>query len=172
MICLSSTRFSMRALLLRPGGVFEDPANPDYDFNDSSQDPYTGEMVTVWNKKVDNPATPSINEGSKQFPCLARGVISNGIRSVGNTEHFGDIYDNLEYVQFWFPSYVDLRKDDRVTEIRDATGRVAYIDEEYRKKPGTGKTYPATVFNVDGVTPVFDVFNHHIENFALLSKVQ
>lgn len=165
MICLSSTRFSMRATLVNPNTLYEDPANPDYSF-EGSQDPYTGKISVGHKVKVDNPETTTVNEGSKQFRCLARGVISNGIRSVGNTEHFGDVYENLEYVQLWFPSFVVIKKDDRITNIRDSSGKIVYLDEEYRKN-----SVP-TVFNVDGVTQVFDAFNKNIENFALLSKVQ
>lgn len=165
MICLSSARFSMRATLLNPKYGFEDRANPDYSFNEGGQDPYTGEIQRDWIKQKDKPGTPDVNEASAQFPCLARGVQSNGIRAVGNTESFGEVYDNTEYVQMWFPAYVNLKKDDRVTEILDARGSYVYMNEEYRDEP------VQTIFNVDGVQPIFDYANRHVENFALLSKV-
>ena len=157
----------MRATLLKAGPVYEDLANPDSTGPwENNQDPYTGEVSYKWDKKVDNVNTTNVNEASLVFPCLARGVQSNGIRAVGNTEHFGEFYENMEYVQIWFPTFVPMTKGDRVTDIRDSRGNIIWQDEEYRTTPR------ATVFNVDGVQPIPDAFNRHFENFALISKVQ
>lgn len=167
MICLSSSRFSMRATRLLAQGVTTDIANPETTGNwTNSQDPYSGEFVEVYQKTVDDPTTPDVDEASIEFPCLARGVVSKGIRSPGNTETYGDLYADLEYVQIWYPTYIAVAKGDRLTDIKDSTGRIKYLDEEYRSAA------TSTVFNVEGVTPIFDAFNRHIENFALLSRAE
>lgn len=157
MICLSSTRFSMTATLINPSSVFEDIANPAEAF-EGSQDPLSGEIVRKWDKK-------KVSK-TKQFPCLARGIVAQGIRGQGNTEDFGAIYASIEYVRIWLPPYVNLKKDDKITDIRDSTGQIVFMDEEYLKEPR------ATIFNVEGVTPMMDPLNRMYEKWALLERAQ
>ncbi len=174
--CITGIRFNMSATLLHQN----DPYSPgDIDIDQygtwvDSQDPLTGEIVRVWKQYEDIPSTPEIDEAVTlgTIPCLARGIVDGGIRVAGTTERFGDTYENIDYVKMWLPPHILISKRDRVTNIRDASGRVRWIDEEFidpRDVPDPGKY--ATVFNVNGVTPLFSAFNHMVEQFVLLERI-
>lgn len=170
--CLTGARFTMNAEVLRQVG--DDPNIPDAEETDtggtweSYQDPITGAILNRW-VPTDSQSEP-LPSGStspvRTIDCLARGIVDGGIRVAGTTERFGDTYENIDFVKLWTPASVRVTKRDRITNIRAKKGgAVVWIDEEY----GDG-TRP-TVFNVNGVTPLFDAFNRHVENFVLLEKV-
>jgi len=95
---------------------------------------------------------------------MARGILNGGVFGRGNSQVFGDMYSNVEYVHMWVPANVKLSKRDRITNIRAANGEVVWTDDEYNNRP--------TVFNVIGVTPLFEgPFNVHIHNFVELERV-
>lgn len=131
------------------------------------QDEISGDILNDWLPPDDDPDTTDVDESASTFrtvPCIARGIVDGGIRVAGTTERFGDTYENIDYVKMWVPANIAISKRDRVTNIRDkAGGTVIWKDEE--------STGAATVFNVNGVTPLFDAFNRHVENFVLLEKV-
>lgn len=173
--CLTAGRMTMQATLLHQNA--EIPALPDdidlnlYGAYVEAQDPLTGEIVRVW-KPYDNPATPTINEDTLNIgtiPCVARGIVDGGIRVAGTTERFGDTYENIDYVKMWVPASVKISKRDRVTNIKDPRGHIIWLDEEF-VDPRTSEVPVATVFNVNGVTPLLNAFNRHTENFVLLER--
>lgn len=168
--CLTGARFTMNAELLkwsgitvpRPDDVAQEPVWSTY------QDPITKEILNEWvpvdsnNVPITDATTPVTT-----IACLARGIVDGGIRVAGTTERFGDTYENIDFVKMWVPANVVLNKRDRITNIRDKQGgRVIWIDEEY----DTGNR--PTIFNVNGVTPLFDAMNRHTENFVLLEKAE
>ena len=160
----------MLATVTNQQAVTGDLVNPD-DYGQwiSSQDPLTKQIVRKW-EPYDSPQSPSNPIELDEIPCIARGVVDGGIRVAGTTERFGDTYENIDFVKLWIPSSVFLTKRDRVTNIRDAmTGKVIWLDEEY-----SSDSRPAlpTIFNVNGVTPLFDAFGQHIENFVMLSRAE
>lgn len=135
----------------------------------NDQDPITGEIINRWEptKNDDNPNTPA-DESTTTFTiqCIARGIVDGGIRVAGTTERFGDRYENTEYVHMWVPAKTLITKRDRITNIRfKKNGTVVWVDEEF---DGTRPT----VFNVNGVSPLFDAFNRHIENYVMLEKAE
>lgn len=168
--CLTGARFTMDAEVLRwseiTTGGDDDVTQGDWG---TYQDPITGEILNDWVPGVpDNPATTTVVETRtlRTISCVARGIVDGGIRVAGTTERFGDTYENIDFVKMWVPASVRLSKRDRITNIRAKKGgRVIWVDEEYDdgSRP--------TVFNVNGVTPLFDAFNNHVENFVLLEKV-
>lgn len=170
---LTGTRFSMTATLLRQTDPTGDPIIPTEGQNGNwvtNQDPLSGEIVNVWQPVgdiADNQDTPAYDPVYENIPCLARGIVDGGIRVAGSTERFGDTYENIDYAKLWVPASVHITKRDRVTNIRTAAG-VFWRNFEY-EKPGEVK---ATVFNVNGVSPLFDAFNRHIENFILLERAE
>lgn len=168
MRCMTSGRFSMNAEILGWSEVTEgdnDDVTPGS--WDTYQDPITGEIFNDWTA-ADDPSTPDVNEAGtslRTVECIARGIVDGGIRVAGTTERFGDTYENIDYVKMWVPAYVKITKRDRVTNIRDRKGgNVIWRDEERDGEP-------PTVFNVNGVTPLFDAFNRHVESFVLLERV-
>jgi hypothetical protein len=162
----------MRATVLHQGQYIPDPVDPS-NFGEfvEVQDPLTGEIVRVWKPfpvTPDDPATPDTNEETfEEIRCIARGIVDGGIRVAGTTERFGDMYENIDYVKMWTPANVRLTKRDRITNIRGVGGSY-WVDEEFT---AIGEPPKATTFNVNGVTPLFDAFNRHVENFVLLERV-
>lgn len=177
-VCLTGARFNMSATLLHQNddyNPYPDPINPDlYGEWVESQDPLTGEIVRVWvpfEEPVDDPETPE-DEGAVKIgtiPVVARGIVDGGIRVAGTTERFGDTYENIDYVKLWVPAHVRISKRDRVTNIKDASGHIRWVDEEF-SDPAIDETPKATVFNVNGVTPLFNAFNVMTEQFVLLER--
>lgn len=169
--CLTATRFTMEAELLRQivkntssNSPVGDPPGTWVGY----QNPITGSILNEWvpGSSVDNPATV-VNETTTPvtISCLARGIVDGGIRVAGTTERFGDVYENIDFVKMWVPARVRISKRDRITNIRAKKGgAVVWIDEEFEGRP--------TIFNVNGVTPLFDAFNNHTESFVLLERAE
>lgn len=186
--CLTGARFTMEATLLRQVDDYNPyPVDPDYYGTwVNSQDPLTGEIVRVWEPypdQPDNPDTPEIDPTFKTIKCIARGIVDGGIRVAGTTERFGDTYENIDYAKLWVGPDVRITKRDRITNIKDRTGRIRWRDEEYEQinpnnpidlnDPTTYNQYlKATVFNVNGVTPLFNAFNVMTEQFVLLERAE
>lgn len=168
--CLTSARFSMSAELLHWNVDGNEPA-----FTDGSpsgdwtllQDSTTGEIKNIWTPRTidedpldpDNPLTPVIDT----FRCQARGVISQGVYASGSAETFGLHYETTDVVRMWVGAKTIITKRDRVTNIRDSKSKIpVFLDADFGNRP--------TVFNVHGVTPLFDGFNRHIQNYVLLER--
>jgi len=168
---LTGTRFSMTASLLRQTDPTGDPINPNEGTWETNQDPITGEIIRVWvpvSDGPDNPDTPDYDPTYATIPCVARGIVDGGIRVAGTTERFSDTYENIDFVKMWVPTNILVTKRDRITNITNGAGQVVWRDEEF-EKPNESK---ATVFNVNGVTPLFDAFNRHVETFILLERAE
>src|SRR5919206_4155785 len=163
---ITTHRFNMKADVLKQGQYIPDPIDPEaYGEWVDEQDPLTGEIVRVWQPYPDNTNTPDVNENVTfgTIRCLARGIVDGGIRVAGTTERFGDAYENREYIKMWVTAKVILTKRDRITNVRNRCNQIIWVDEEF-------DTLQATTFNINGVTPLFDAFNRHVENFLLLER--
>jgi hypothetical protein len=169
---ITTHRFNMTATVLRQGQYIPDPVDPGaWGEWVEEQDPLTGEIVRVWKPFDDVPDTPDVDESVTfgTIRCLARGIVDGGIRVAGTTERFGDTYENVDYVKLWIPPKVKLSKRDRITNIRNASGQIFWVDEEFDDNDES--TPPkATVFNVNGITPLFDAFNKHVESYCQLER--
>lgn len=160
--CLTSVRFNMVCDILKPAGAPE--INSDQ--WEWRQDPDSGSIVKVW---LDNPDTPDIDESRSgevvsNVPLLARGVLTSGIQGAGSMEKYGDIYTNVDWIKATFPKSVVITKRDRVTNIRTKSNQeVVWKEEEI-------SGYPPTVFEVMGVTPVFDPFSKLLEYSVLMQR--
>jgi hypothetical protein len=165
--CLTAARFTMNAEVLRWEGIDTgDSDDVTQGHWDTYQDPISGEILNTWvpGQATDDPSTPE-NEFSDPYTidCLARGIVDGGIRVSGSTERFGDTYENIEFVKLWTPSRINLTKRDRITNIRDRrNGTVVWTEPDGSP----------VKFNVNGVTPLFDAFNRHIESFVLLERAE
>ncbi len=166
-VCLTGARFTMKADVLRWSGITT-PQPTDVDQSQggwqSPQDPITGEVRNEWVPGVvDNPDTPDKDEYEvvRTIDCLARGIVDGGIRVAGSTERFGDLYENIEFVKLWVPQRVKIYKNDRITNIR-TRGEIIW----------TESNGDAIVFNVNGISPLFDAFNRPVEKFLLLERAE
>lgn len=184
--CLTTIRMSMTATLLHQSDEYNPfPVDPD-EFGTwvESQDPLTGEIVRVWTPFPDDVDTPTVDESVVYgtIPCIARGIVDGGIRVAGTTERFGDTYENIDFVKLWVPAHLTITtpdgivetkisKRDRVTNIRDKHGHIIWIDEEF-SDPAETEVPRATMFNVNGVTPLLNAWNEHVESFVLLERAE
>ncbi|AXH69952.1 hypothetical protein HWB80_gp226 [Streptomyces phage Karimac] len=160
MSCLISSRFNMRATVLRQAGT-NPQENPGGHW-ETVQDPDSGAIERVWVPDEDN-TTPG--DQTLVIKCMVRGVTNGGIRAAGTTQRFSEIYENVDWAIIQFPASVVLSKYDRVTNISNSKGQLIWREEEINQAP-------ATVFQVMGSTPVIDPFGNHIENTALLQRAQ
>lgn len=163
--CLTGARFTMVAEVLRWQGISTGDADDVTSGNwDTFQDPITGEVLNEWVPgTVDNSTTPDRDEyeAVRTIDCLARGIVDGGIRVAGSTERFGDMYENIEFAKLWVPQRVKLFKNDRITNIRAKRGGEV-IWQEADGSP--------VIFNVNGISPLFDAFNRPVEKFILLER--
>lgn len=175
--CLTAGRMTMNATVLHqnqdytplPGGIDLE----EYGEWVKSQDPLTHEIIRVWKPTVRVGPNPGGVAGAvtiyDTIPCIARGIVDGGIRVAGTTERFGDTYENIDFVKMWVPANIIISKRDRITNIRDPRGRIIWVDEEFTD-PALVEEPQATVFDVNGVTPLFNAFNRHTESFVLLQR--
>lgn len=164
--CITGTRFTMNAEVLRWNAITEGTEEDVTEGHwESYQDPITGEIRNDWIPGTpDNPSIPGDQSTVlRTIDCLARGIVDGGIRVAGSTERFGDEYTNVEYVKLWTPARTRITKRDRITNIRAKRGGdVVWTDEDGAP----------VVFNVNGVTPLFDAFNRHVENYVMLERAE
>lgn len=165
MFCLTSVKFNMTAEVWRQDQTPPNPEEPGGHYEDA-QDPLTGEIIRVWVPGVvDNPDTPEDEQqDTRIIPCSFRAVIGNGLRSAGTTEEWGEQYANYDFARMNFSSSIKLSQRDRITNVRDSQGNIAWLEEAY------GDGTRATVFNVLGVAPIVDPFGRHTENQAFLER--
>lgn len=152
--------------IIKPAGAPETNADPNSGIWVYEQDPDSGAILRRW---MDDPATPQI-EGRgvliRDVPLMARGVIDGGIRVAGTTERFSETYENVDWVKATFGKGTSITKRDQITNIRNKrTGELLWREEEITAAP-------ATVFNVMGVTPVFDPFSRLVEYAVLLERAE
>lgn len=173
--CSLSAKNTMRATVLRPGTSTPNPENQESGYwDESARHPITNEIIRVWvpeeTEIEDNPDTKH-DEGWFTFPCEARSVVTGGLNTQGTAERWttkGE-YEDVDFVTIKYSPKIILTKRDRITNIRGADGEILWV-EEGMKDPEGKHTYKPTIFDVNGVSPLVDPFNNHIENYALLSR--
>ncbi len=165
--CLTSTRFSLFADVLKQADEFDYTSDlEEQGFHRVKQNKRTGELEREWVPLVDedDPNGPKI----VSVKCDINGILDGGIRVAGTTERLENEYNNVDFAHMWYPKHYIITKRDRITNVRTArTGEVIWQEEELDLVDGK---YPATVFNVLGVTPVKDAFGQWMENRALLAR--
>ena len=148
----------MTATVLSQGGFDTTPES-------TIQDPDSGEIVRVWSADSDI-VTPGIQK--QTIKCICKGIISKTTRGSGTaqTVNAAGILVETDFVLMSFLPNVIITKRDKITDISSRNGVVLWKEEEHTGLP--------TVFNVSGVTPMFDAFGNHIGNHAMLirSEVQ
>ena len=165
--CITSTRFTMQADVLRndANGDSQVPLS-EQGTHEVRQNPRTGEVERVWVPVVDDTAGAS---KPHSVTCEVRGILEGGIRVAGTTERMSERYENIDLVFMTYPAGIILTKRDRITNVRTKkTQHIIWVEEELNADDGI---YPATVFDVLGVTPITNPFGTHIENRAMLARV-
>lgn len=167
--CLTSARFSMVCDIIKPAGAPETNPNPELEAWEYQQDKDSGAIVRRWKDDVNTVGVDERRNGLiiRDVPLTARGIIDGGIRVAGTTERFGNEYVAVDYVKATFGKEIVITKRDQVTNIRSKRdlSTPVWREEEI-------SSYPATVFNVMGVTPVLDPFSRLVEQAVLLERAE
>lgn len=166
MQCITSTRFNLLAdvLVLDASGDTSKPIS-EQGSHEVVQDPRTGAIRRVWVPFVD----PSSANAAFSVKCDVKAIVDGGIRVAGTTERFEKTYDNIDFVHMTFPKQYVISKHDRITNVRNAkSGDIIWVEEELDMVEGL---YRSTIFDVLGVSPITDPFGNHIENRALMARV-
>lgn len=174
--CITSSRFTMTATVLRAGVVVEEVpeggGDPVQVVKKYERDPVSGEIIREWEEIVvdhdANPETAPIeNPDAYTIKCQATPMITNGLNAQGSTERFtskGD-YEVADFVRLTFPKEIVLTRRDKITNIRDEKGKILWVEDERTGAPGT-------IFNCNGTAPVMDVYNNHLENYTMLERAE
>lgn len=169
--CLTKVRFNMKCDIIKPLGAPETVIDISTEGTlghwEYRQNIDSGAIEKKW---IDDPSTPDIDEEYtpgliKDAPVMARGIIDGGIRVSGTTERYSTVLETVDYVTATFPKNVNVTLRDRVTNIRNNFGEVIWKEEQI---PGA----PATVFNVQGLTPIMDPWGHLLEYQTLLQRAE
>lgn len=157
--------------IIKPAGA---PENNSVEVdNDTTwefqQDPDSGAIVKRWKDDLNTVGTSESRSGLiiPNVPVMARGVIDGGIRVAGTTERFSETYENVDWVRATFGKHTMLTKRDQVFNIRSKRDPEVAL---WREEEISG--HPPTIFNVMGVTPVFDPFSRLVEYAVLLERAE
>lgn len=165
MKCLQSIKYTMVATVLnnfRPGSNGSQAGG----HWQVAQDPDTNEITRVWVDDASIPPRPgqSWDAAVNKFDieCLVSGFTNAGFLSTPNSQSFDNgRYIPSEIVSISFPKNYILNRSQYITSIRKTDETVLWMEEE---------TGLPTVFEIQGVTPVFDPFGRHTENTAILRR--
>lgn len=162
--CIGGVKFSMKATVLTR--LPSDGVVPNASTTGTyvpQQDPDSGDMITVFVPD----ATPGTSPPAQyDIECYARGYTELGFRSSANREvYLKQEYTAFEAVEFNFPAKYDkLTRQSFVTNIRDPRiSKTLWIEEE---------TGLPTVFQVQSVTPLFDMFGKLREWSTVLLRAE
>ena len=157
----------MKADVLRQTDTVSTPTESGY--WTSKQDPITGEILRVW-----VPVDTDAGVGGVQpfsIKCMARGIMTGGVRAQGTTEMWGALYENIDYVTLEYSAGTIISKRDRITNIRTAkNGKIIWVEEEIPTTVSAAIYFAPTVFEVKGVTPMVGPFGDHTSNLAILER--
>ena len=106
-----------------------------------TQDPNSGEITRKWMY-------------TETIPCLAKSIISSGVRTPSNDRTISDRYMIEEIVKIM--TLQKLPRNAKITKIRDLNDNVLWEEAEM---PGN----PATIFDIVGSTPIIDGFGQILE---------
>jgi hypothetical protein len=153
----------------KPAGAPETNPTPELERWEYQQDRDSGAIVRIWRNDENTVGVDERRNGIlvRDVPLMARGIIDGGIRVAGTTERFGSEYVAVDYVKATFGPNTIITKRDQVTNIRSKRDLTTPVWREEEMS-----SYPATTFNVMGVTPVFDPFSNLVEQAVLLERAE
>jgi outer membrane lipoprotein-sorting protein len=165
MRCLLGVRFNMIATVLNDYVTdTSDVVQEDGHF-ETVQDPDTGALIKVWisdtTRVSPTPVLPGMSKNKFDMECLVQGF-KPGFLSTPNTQSFDNgKYIPMEIVQLIFPPKYVVNRNQYVGSIRNKDNTILWVEEE---------TGLPTVFQIQGVTPNFDIYGRHVDNLAILRR--
>lgn len=106
-----------------------------------AQDKSTGQIIRQW-------------VYTETLPCLAKSIISSGVRTPSNDRTIADRYVIEEIIKVM--TLEKLPRNAKITNIRDLKGNVLWEEAEVVNNP-------PTIFNIVGSTPIIDGFGQILE---------
>lgn len=106
-----------------------------------AQDPNSGEITRKWSY-------------TETIPCLAKSIISSGVRTPSNDRTISDRYMIEEIVKVM--TLQKLPRNAKITNIRDLNDNVLWEEAEISGNP-------PTIFDIVGSTPIIDGFGQILE---------
>lgn len=143
------------------------PASSETGYFKRVQDDITGAVTTEWVAATSAPAGYALTTGQYEIRCYARGYTDLGYRSSANREvYIKGEYNIMNAIQFDFPADVELNLQSLITNIRTApdptdTKYLLWVDHATEKP---------IVWQVQGVTPVYDPFGKLLRNTTVLLR--
>ena len=107
----------------------------------TGQDPNSGEIRRKWMY-------------TETIPCLAKSIISSGVRSPSNDKTVDSRYMVEEILKVM--TLVKLPRNAKISNIRDLNGQLLWEEAEISGNP-------ATIFDIVGSTPIIDGFGQILE---------
>lgn len=107
----------------------------------TSQDPNSGEIKRKWIY-------------TETIPCLAKSIISSGVRSPSNDKTIDSRYMVEEILKIM--TLEKLPRNAKISSIRDLNNNVLWEEAEISGNP-------ATIFDIVGSTPIIDGFGQILE---------
>ena len=105
------------------------------------QDPNSGEIKRKWIY-------------TETLPCLAKSIISSGVRSPSNDKTIDSRYMVEEILKVM--TVVKLPRNAKISKIRDLNNQILWEEAEISGNP-------ATIFDIVGSTPIIDGFGQILE---------
>lgn len=91
---------------------------------------------------------------TETLPCLAKSIISSGVRSPSNDKTIDSNYKVEEILKIM--TLVKLPRNAKISKIRDLNNQVLWEEAEISGNP-------ATIFDIVGSTPIIDGFGQILE---------
>jgi hypothetical protein len=148
--CIGGAKMTMTATIVTR--LANEGSNVGEGTYERYQDEDSGEILQRFIPAASAPVGSRIFKAEYDIPCFARGYTDLGFRSSANRESVlkGD-YSIFEAIEFTYPGrYNRLTRQSYITKIVDTkTQTPLWVEEE------TGQS---TVFQVQGMTPLYDPF--------------
>jgi hypothetical protein len=113
-----------------------------------SQDPNSGEIRRQW-------------AYTETLPCLAKSIISTGVRSPSNDRTIDSRYMVEEIIKV--NTLSKLPRNAKISNVRDLEDNVIWEEAEISGSP-------ATIFEIVGSTPIIDGFGQTLEYESTLQR--
>lgn len=98
---------------------------------------------------------------AETVPCLAKSIISSGVRTPSNDRTIDNRYIIEEIIKI--NTVEKLSRNSKITNIRDLKGQVLWEEAEVLNNP-------PTMFSIVGSTPIVDAFGQILEYETTLQR--
>lgn len=151
MRCLTSAQYSMKVTVLsKKAAPVHQVVNP-----------ITFAVTSSWTTDGDN--TTAAQEPARTIDCSVNTFSNATYKSSQNNISAADIALSInEFLEMRCGPTTKIDTNDRITNIRDSSGKIAWVEEESNNVP--------TVYSVVSVTPILGPFKAVVEKYVVLRR--